>query len=471
MQFRVEDNPLTGLSDRERLVAAKFAEGMTYREISETLFIAPTTVRTHLSAIYRKLGVGSKMALAILLADHPPVEGNGPPVVAVIPFENLSGDERCTRLADGLSADMMADLARYRDLAVIARQTMLSYKGRHDDIRLIGRELNVDYLLEGTIQAAGVRLRISVQLVDARTGVDLWTARYDRLMEDLFEVQDTVTENVVNVLANCCGKFAKLRTDIVKRKPPANLHAYDYYLLGVEQHNLYTRASHEEAVRLLSRAVDLDKDLARGWTVLGMAYSVGAINAFTDDTSAAIERSILCLERALALDAGDTHARICLAGLRAAQGDLDATAREYDLALAFAPNDADTLALLAGEKTFVTGDPRDGYELARRAIRLNPHVSWYYSMLGRSTFVAGLYRECLAALAQAPPDSPATLLFLTMAHAMQGEMAQAARLATRLANKSPDFTVEGFIRAWPVINPPALVAIRDGARRAGLLGP
>jgi TolB-like protein/DNA-binding CsgD family transcriptional regulator len=478
--LRALGNPLTGLSDRERVVAAKFAEGMTYREIGETLFIAPTTVRTHLSAIYRKLDVRSKVALATLLADHReqesgqarpdglPADNSGPAVVAVLPFDNLTADERWNRLADGLSADIIVDLARYPDLAVIARQTMLSYKGRRDDVRFIGRELNADYLLEGTLQAAAQQLRICVQLVDARTGVDLWTARYDRSADDLFAMQDMVTENVVNILASCCGKLAKLRRDVVRRKSTASLRAYDYYLLGVEQHNLYTHASHAEAVRLLTSAIELDPGLARAWTVLGLAHAVAAINAFTDDPSAAKERWRLCLERALALDAGDTHARICLAELRALQGDLDATEREYDLALAAAPHDADTLALLAGGRAFVTGDPWEGCELAKRAIGLNPHVPWYYSMLGRSSFVVGLHRECLTAFNQAPADSPATLLFQAMAHAMLGEIPQAKKLADRLEREFPNLSAQGFIGAYPVTNPPAIAAIQEGARRAGL---
>ncbi|MER9631163.1 LuxR C-terminal-related transcriptional regulator [Mesorhizobium sp. M0296] len=135
-------NPLTGLSDRERVVAAKFAEGMTYREIGETLFIAPTTVRTHLSVVYRKLGVSSKVALASLLSSESRQEsgqarfeglspgGSGPPVIAVLPFENLSSDERWGRLADGLSADIIVDLARYSALAVIARQTDADVQGK-----------------------------------------------------------------------------------------------------------------------------------------------------------------------------------------------------------------------------------------------------------------------------------------------------------------------------------------------------
>ena len=231
---------------------------------------------------------------------------------------------------------------------------------------------------------------------------------------------------------------------------------------------MYTHASNAEAVRLLTRAIELDPGLARAWTVLGLAHAVAAINAFTNDPSAAKERWRLCLERALALDAGDTHARICLAEVRALEGDLDATAREYDLAMVTAPHDADTLALLAGGKAFVTGDPQEGYELANRAIRLNPHVSWYYSMLGRSSFVVGLHRECLTAFSQAPADSPATLLFQAMAHAMLGETPQATKIANRLAKDFPGISAEGFIGSYPVTNPPAIAAIREGARRAGL---
>ena len=160
--LRAVGSSAADLSNRERLVATKFADGMTYRQIGESLFIAPTTVRSHLAAIYRKLGVHNKIALSDLLSiqrdagdtltpvSARPNEDLGRPVIAVIPIENLSGDEFWTRLADGLSADIIGDLARYPDLSVIARQTMTCYKGRREDVRSIGRELNADYVLEGT---------------------------------------------------------------------------------------------------------------------------------------------------------------------------------------------------------------------------------------------------------------------------------------------------------------------------------
>jgi di/tricarboxylate transporter len=133
-----------------------------------------------------------------------------------------------------------------------------------------------------------------------------------------------------------------------------------------------------------------------------------------------------------------------------------------------APNDADTLAMSAGTRALVTGDARHGYELAKRAVRLNPHASWYHGMVGRCCFVLGLHHECLAAFRQLPPESPSTLLFLAMAHAMLGENAQASEITARLASEFPHFTAEKFIRGFPVTNPPALAAIREGAHRAGL---
>ena len=478
--LRAVGNPLAGLSDRERVVAAKFAEGMTYREIGETLFIAPTTVRTHLSAIYRKLDIRSKVALATLLADHGeqdagearangfPTDDSGPPVVAVIPFDNLSGDEYWTRLADGLSADIIVDLARYPDLAVIARQTMLSYKGRRDDVRSIGRELNADYVLEGTLQAAGHEVRIAVQLVDAATGVALWTARYDRPAEDLFAMQDSVTESVINVLATSCGKLASLRRDVARRKAPANLRAYDCYLLGVEACHKFTPASNREAIRLQSRAVELDPALARAWAALGFAHAVDAMNAYSPDPAAAFKSWQACLEKALALDPADSLARISLGEVRALQGDLRKSAEDNEQALAMAPNDADVLAMSAGSRALVTGDPRQGYALAKRAVRLNPHMPWYHAMLARCSFVLGLYRECLEEFGQTPQESPSTLAFVAMAHAMLGEMPEASKVTARLAAEFPGFSIETLIRGYPVTNPPALAAIEEAARRAGL---
>jgi TolB-like protein/DNA-binding CsgD family transcriptional regulator len=469
-------NLLAELSDRERAVATKFAGGMTYRQIGDVLFIAPTTVRTHLSAIYRKLGVRNKVALANLISAYRPLsatpadstvrfdDDQGRPVILVLPFESLSADARWARLAGGLSAEIAVDLARFSDLAVIARRRAPSSMGASAD----GQYLQADYVLEGSLQAEGHRVRLCVRLADARKGVGLWASRYDRPVENLFSMQDRLTQNVISALAGRSGKLANLRRDAVRRKPPGDLRAYDYYLLGTEQNIIGNREANREAIRLLSRAVDLDPGLARAWSVLGDAYSVEVCNGFSSNPSRSIGLWGECLQRALALDPADGYGRLCMGDLRALRGDIDGAAEEQECTLAMAPNDADTLAMLAASRTLVTGDPGQAYELAKRAVRLNPYSSCNYAMLGRATFVVGRFEESLSALERAPAGSPTTLLFRAMAYAMLCAPRAAKEIADNLVRNVPGFSVNGFMRTYPVTNPPAIAAVREGARRAGL---
>ena len=464
------------LSIREHDVATKFVAGMTYREIGEALFIAPTTVRTHLSAIYQKLGVHNKMALANALIDQRPASTTitapdelGPPIIAVLPFDNLDTGESWSRLADGLTADLIVDLGRYSDLAVISRYTMLALKGR-DDPRSIGRDLRADYLIEGSLQAVSDdRLRVSVQLVDARSGAGVWSARYDKPAADLFAVQESVTGNVINVLAGCCGKLANLRRDIVRRKPPSSMTAYDCYLLGVEQLNFYSRSSTSEAIRLLSRAIELDPALARAWAELGFAYAVEGANAYGDDRARSLENFRRCATRALELDPGNNHARQCVGDFMACTGNFEGAIAENTRALLAAPNDSDILALVAGSRALAAGNPGDGLPLIERALSINAlPPAWYYSMLGRVTFVMGRHREAIAAFKRAPQDMPSTWMFVSMAHALLGETEQSKVAGEWLAITHPDFTSEDFLAGYPITNPPAIATIRAGALCAGL---
>ena len=422
--------------------------------------------------VYRAQLNGNAAALkSFSSGDHSPLadsEKFGPPVVAVLPMNDLSGDVRWERLADGLSADIIADLARYPDLAVVSHQTMLSYKGKCEDVRSIGRALNADYLLESSLQSRQGQVRISVQLVDGASGADLWAARYDQSAEDLFVFQDKVTENVVNVLASECGKLLKLRRDVLRRKHPASLRAYDCYLLGQEQNGLLSRESNVEAIRLLSRAVELDPGLARAWTNLGLAHSVQACNGFADDPDVPMRAWRACIEQALVHDPDDLWARTCMACFLAMDGEFEAAGDEHNRVLAAAPNNSDVLAFLAGNVALVVGDALDGCELARRAIQLNPHVPWYYGMLGRCCFVAGLFKECLAALKRSSPQMPSNWMFQVLAHTMLDQPSEAKRIAARLHEDFPKFSAELFIKTYPVTNPQAIAAIREGAHRAGL---
>ena len=416
--------------------------------------------------IYRANPAGAPSASPRPIVERPADQ----PGLAVLPFANLSGDPKWERLADGISGDIITDLARLHDFLVIARNSSFAYKTKAVDVRQVGKELGVRYVLEGTLQASGEKVRVTAELVDAATGAHVWAGRYERPQGDLFAIQDEVTEQVVNTIGGWGGRLARADRNAVKRRPPASLEAYDLYLLGIEQKHRFSRESIAEAIRLFSRAVDLDPGFARAWTALALAHNTAAANGFTDDLLGEQKRWRECIEKALVLDPSDPKTRICIGDLRAQEGDLTGAAEEYRRARTVSLGEADALALLAYSLTFGIGDPLDGAELARRAIRLNPSTpSWYFSTLGRAEFVCAAYSECIATLAQAPRHLPATLLFLAMAHAQLSEIEETRKIVARLKAEFPTFTVEGFIRGFPVTNPPALVAIRQGASKACLL--
>lgn len=467
---------MTALSRREQAIAEQFAAGLTYREIGAMLCIAPSTVRTHLSAIYRKLDVRTKVGLARQLADFatPPVRPTGPsdhtvPVLAVLPFESHSDEPRWLRFADGLTTDVVIDLARFSDLAVVGLHAMKALRGRTDDVDTAARDIGADYVLDGQLRPEGNRLRLTVQLSDARTGLGLWSERYERPFDDFLKLQDTLAESIVNVLAGCSGKLVRLGCRASRRKAPANPNAYDCYLLGMEQLCSLGRASNAAALRLFTRAVELDPDLARAWAKLGDAYAVEADSGYSDDMRQSIRNWEAAVARALALDPEDSFAHWCMGDAKAALGDMASAAAEHDRALELAPNFADTLALVGGSRALVQGDPAEGERLIRRALELNPQAPpWYFGMSGRAHFVAGRYPDSIAALLRGPPDAPPTLLFLAMAYAECGNRRQSMTAAARLRTEFPEFSVDGFVAGYPVTNPPAAAAIRRGSAKAGL---
>jgi TolB-like protein len=464
--------PSTALSERERAVAENYAAGLTYRKIGEALFIAPSTVRTHLSTIYRKLGVTSKVGLIRRLSESnvPYAGATGCCVLAVLPFESYNDEPRWTRFADGVSADVIIDLARFADLSVISLHTAKAYRGRAEDVVVTAREIAADFVLAGQLRVEGERIRLTVQLSDARSGVSPWSERYDRLVDDFLKLQDTLAESILNALAGCDGKLARLGCKASRRKAPANYSAYDCYLLGMEQLCSLGRESNAAAIRLFRRAVELDPGLARAWMKLGDAYAVQANSGYGDNVDKSVrdwEAAVAC---ALLLDPGDSFAHWCIGDAKAALGDMASAAEAYDRALQLGPNFADTLALLGGSRALVLGDPAEGDRLIQRALKLNPLAPpWYFGMSGRVHFVTGRCAESIAALRRGPPDAPSTLLFLAMAYAEYGSPGQSTAAAARLRTEFPDFSVDGFIAGYPVTNPPALAAIRGAAARAGLV--
>jgi adenylate cyclase len=390
--------------------------------------------------------------------------------LAVLPFANLSGDERWERFADGITEDLITDLAQDSDLLVIARNSTQAYKGNAVDVRQVGRELGVRYVLEGSLQAGTGRVRLTAQLIDATSGGHLWAERYDRPEEGLFAIQDEVAQKVAAALGGWYGRLNEARRGEAKRRPPASLDAYDLYLLGTEQKHKFTRESMAEAIRLLARAVELDPGFARAWVTLGVAYSMAVLSGFVDDPVAANASYVEFVKKAAALDPNDSFTQTQIGCVRALEGDQKGAEAAFDQALALAPNDAVTLTVVAWNLPLVVGRADEAVRYGQRAMMLDPAAPAVHAPgLAIAQYIAGEYEEAVTTMRRAPLEGGEMLMYWAMAQAQIGHAEEAHKAAERIRTEFPSFSVEGYIRDFPVTAPPALAAIQEGATKAGLM--
>ena len=365
------------------------------------------------------------------------------PSIAVLPFDNFSGDAATGRLADGITEDIITDLARFADLEVIARNSTLPYKDKPVDVRQIGKDLNVRYVMEGSIQRQADRVRVTAQFIDAVTGAHVWSERWDRPAEDVFAVQTELAESVANRIGGY-GLIAGAGREIAKRKRPEDLTAYDRYLLGIEAKHRMTEQSEQEAIRLLQEALEIDPQFARAWTALSWAYAISA--GFASDETVLRQKVLDAARRALQLDPMDAEAHVALADAVGMKGDLAQADSEFERALQLNPNADIVLATYAGWASSF-GAPEKGAEAAEKFIRVNPNYPiWATGGLSYAFFMAGRYEDCLQVLVQRPDDAMNAETFIRKAGSLaalsRAEEAKAV-VAKALARFS-DISVEGF---------------------------
>jgi TolB-like protein/class 3 adenylate cyclase/Tfp pilus assembly protein PilF len=320
------------------------------------------------------------------------------PSIAVLPFENLSGDPKQERLAGGLTEDVIADLSRFRELFVIARNSTEVYKGKAVDIRQVGRELGVQYVLEGSLQTDGNRVRITAQLIDATSGNHIWAERYDRPLDDIFAVQDEVTQRLAATLTGYEGHLAQAGRGNARRKPPDSLQAYDYYLLGIEHKHRFTKDDNKEAQALLSKAIALDPTFSRAYAGLAFTYVAEIDNGWSESRDQTMADWLKAAQRAVALDPSDSKAHAAFAFYFMYSGDPARAGAEIAQALSLNANNADVLAQSAYILPWV-GKPEQAVETAERAIRLNPHApNWYDGALYVTYFHARQFDKAVPIL-------------------------------------------------------------------------
>jgi TolB-like protein/class 3 adenylate cyclase/cytochrome c-type biogenesis protein CcmH/NrfG len=365
----------------------------------------------------------------------------GKPSIAVLPFDNLGDDEATGRLVDGITEDIITDLARFRDLDVIARNSTLPYKDKPVDVRQVGKDLDVRYVLEGSIQRQADRVRITAQLIDAASGAHVWSERWDRPVQDVFAVQTELAESVANRIGGY-ELVAGADRELAMRKRPENLAAYDLYLLGVEAKHRMTEESQQEAIRLLQQALDLDPQFARAWTALSWAYVISA--DFAPDPTALRQKALDAARRALQLDPMDAEAHVALAAGVGMTGDLARAEAEFERALQLNPN-ADAVLALYALWASRFGAPEKGAEAAEKFIRVNPNYPpWASGLLSYAFFMAGRYEESLQVLVQRPNDAMIADLFILKGGSLAalGRAAEAKAVVTSALARFPDISIE-----------------------------
>jgi TolB-like protein/Tfp pilus assembly protein PilF len=352
--------------------------------------------------------------------------------IAVLPFTNMSRDADQEYFSDGITEDIITELSRFPNLFVIARNSSFAYKGKAVAISPIARELGVQCVLEGSVRRAGLRLRVTAQLIDATTGSHIWAERYDRELIDVFSIQDDISLSIVGAIAVELEDRTLLRA---RQKPPESLDAYDHWLRGnrliylTGQHNL-------EARKHFQIAATLDPSFSRAHSGLALTYQVEALDfPLPEDFQIAFRKSFEAAQTASTLDSANHQAHLALAYVFLYRQDCDQAAKHIARAMTLQPSDGDVLAH-AGYIWSMIGDTEGAIRCAEKALLVNPHhPDWYIVFRATGLFTARRYAESYAFRSRAPEAFIDSIFFLAATLAYMERMDEARRRAQRAIEK------------------------------------
>jgi TolB-like protein/class 3 adenylate cyclase len=395
------------------------------------------------------------------------------PSIAVLPFTNMSGDPEQEYFADGMAEDIITALSHFKALFVIARNSSFTYKGRAVDVKQVGRELGVRYVLEGSVRKAANRVRITGQLVDTTTGAHLWAERFDGGLSDVFDLQDQVTESVVGAIAPA---VEKAEIERAKRKPTESLDAYALYLRGLAKlYQFGNRQANEEALRLFNSAIALDPDFAAAYARAALCHVWAKTNGWFSDTANETAEVTRLAQRAVELGKDDAialttsgHALVYFVR------DLEGGAALINRALVLNSNLAEAWNWGGWVKNWL-GEPEAGIERFARAMRLSPLDPRLTTMRGGTAyahFLLGRYDEAASWAAMALQDNPdyqPGLRIAAASNAMAGRPEQAHKAMARLRRLNPALRISNLKDVLPPIRRAEdLSRYEEALRQAGL---
>jgi TolB-like protein len=324
----------------------------------------------------------------------PALELPDKPSIAVIPFDNMSGDAEQEYFADGITEDIITALSKVSEMFVIARNSTFAYKGSSPDVRQVARELGVRNVLEGSVRKAGNRVRITAQLIDASTGNHLWAERYDRELAGIFELQDEITQEVVTALQVRLTEGEQVR---LRRRQTDNVAAWECYARGQAYLRRFNQQDNAQARELLDRAVEIAPEFASAWSLLAWVHYLGARVGSGESAERSLERADACADRSLALDNAQSDAYAIRGSIRMHQRRYDEGVEDGRRAVDLGPNVADSYVLLAHTLNYI-GQPQESIGLIEQAMRLSPfYPDWYLGIAGISYRLLGRYEDAIAA--------------------------------------------------------------------------
>jgi TolB-like protein/DNA-binding winged helix-turn-helix (wHTH) protein/Tfp pilus assembly protein PilF len=458
-----------------RLIAevspAPFSADQISPSKAETLAAQPSWSKILVVGFLVLLGV-----LVFWFTATPPQPGQGQvehapasePMVAVLPFENLSGDPGQDYFSDGITEDLITDLSKIAGLRVVARNSVFAYKGSAETEQQIGAELHARYVVKGSVRRAGERLRINVRLTDAKDGSNRWAERYDRKIADIFRLQDEIARRVVSALQIELSSGDRER---LVRDYATSVEAYDVFLRGLDHYGRRSGEDNELAKEFFERAIAIEPGYARAYAGLALTYTIGAVNGWGASLEQSLAQADALIQKASQLDDALPQVHFVAGEISMYRRNYAAALEELALAIELKPSYADAYALMGWVLHFA-GRPQEGLEAMRQAVDLNPRVPGaYYMVEGALRYELEEISEATRLLELAVESNPNYQLarvFLAAAYAAQEHQEEARWQIDEIHTLNPEFTLADVERGAPIHDPTYKERFLRDLERAGL---
>jgi adenylate cyclase len=408
-------------------------------------------------------------AVATASAAPPPMPAQSDkPSIAVLAFNNMSGDPEQEYFSDGISEDIITDLSKLSELRVIARNSTFTYKGKPVDLKQVGRELGVGYVLEGSVRKAGNRVRVTGQLIDAVSGAHVWADRFDRDLTDIFAVQDELTQEIIAALKL---KLTSEQKGRLVRKTAIDVEAYNLFLRGREQALLQTKSSNAEARALLERAIAISPDFAAAYAYIAFTRLNDYIIGSGDAAEQSLQTSLKLATRAVAMDDEDPYGHFVLSIVSIWRREYETARSEVQRGLALAPNSAEGHLQLANLQ-YYEGDPSGALDTLNAYMRLDPlYPGLALHFVAQAQHSLGQFEaavETLKRRLERDPKSETGYALLASCYGHLGQIDESRSAWAEVMRIAPDFSVERRWGILPFKNPASYAHRVEGLRKGGL---